>query len=187
MHGEHRPDPHLANEVRSASRWPGVLGGRRRGAIQATRKQGLRMKLALPPRRPRKPRSCRGAGNGASDRPCCARSGVDEAVDALVGDHLAAGLARQPAGDLFGDQPHFRRVDYRTAQEGLPLQACALPAPCSPSADPHSSACSRAACPSLRFISREIVDGERSRAAAICRIEHPSARESGNLAPLIQK
>jgi hypothetical protein len=28
--------------------------------------------------------------------------GVDEAVDALMADHLAASLAREPAGDLFG-------------------------------------------------------------------------------------
>src|ERR1044072_9258760 len=55
--------------------------------------------------------------------------GVDEAVDALVGDHLAAGLARQPAGDLFGRPTALQTVDHRTAQEGLPVEAGRRPAP----------------------------------------------------------
>lgn len=34
--------------------------------------------------------------------------GIDEAIDALVRDHLAPPFAREPAGDLLGDQPRLR-------------------------------------------------------------------------------
>ncbi|MHC2332441.1 hypothetical protein ACVIW0_001730 [Bradyrhizobium sp. USDA 4454] len=63
------------------------------------------------------------AVRGASDL------GIDEAVDALVGDHLASMLDGQPAGDLFGRPATAKAIQHRAAQDGLPFEASARPAP----------------------------------------------------------
>src|ERR1700730_2506361 len=57
--------------------------------------------------------------------------GVDEAIDALVGDHLAPVFAGQAAGDLFWRPAACEPFHHRTAQAGLPFEATARPAPCS--------------------------------------------------------
>src|SRR5579862_2059867 len=55
--------------------------------------------------------------------------GIDEAVDALIGDHLAPVLAGQPAGDLLGRPATAKALQHRAAQAGLPFEASARPAP----------------------------------------------------------
>jgi len=55
--------------------------------------------------------------------------GIDEAVDALVTDHLVAGLAGEPAGDLFGRPTLGEMLQDGPAQLGLALEARARPAP----------------------------------------------------------
>ena len=55
--------------------------------------------------------------------------GVDEAVDALVADHLAAGLAGEPAGDLLGRPAAGETLSHGAAQPGLAFEARARPAP----------------------------------------------------------
>ena len=60
---------------------------------------------------------------GASDL------GVNEPVDGLVGDHLAAVFAGQPAGDLLGRPAPTQAFQHRAAQAGLPFEAYARPAP----------------------------------------------------------
>jgi hypothetical protein len=55
--------------------------------------------------------------------------GVDEAIDTLVGDHLAAVFAGEPACDLFGRPATSEALQHRTAQVGLPFEAYARPAP----------------------------------------------------------
>ncbi|MHC2338437.1 hypothetical protein ACVIW0_007726 [Bradyrhizobium sp. USDA 4454] len=60
---------------------------------------------------------------GASDL------GVNEAVDGLVGDHLAAVFAGQPARDLLGRPAPTKALQDRAAQAGLPFEAYARPAP----------------------------------------------------------
>ena len=55
--------------------------------------------------------------------------GVDEAVDALVGDHLAAVIFGQPACDLLGRPAQGKALQHGAAQGGLPGQARAHPAP----------------------------------------------------------
>jgi hypothetical protein len=55
--------------------------------------------------------------------------GVDEAVDALVGDHLVSVLAGQSASDLLGRPAAARALQHRAAQAGLPFQARARSAP----------------------------------------------------------
>ncbi len=55
--------------------------------------------------------------------------GIDEAVDALVADHVAAGLAGQTASDLFGGPAAGERLEDGATQVGLPFQARARPAP----------------------------------------------------------
>ena len=53
--------------------------------------------------------------------------GVDEAVDALVADQLAAGLAGQPAGDLLGGPTSGKAFQNGAAQVGLAFEARARP------------------------------------------------------------
>jgi hypothetical protein len=55
--------------------------------------------------------------------------GVDEAVDAFVADHFAAGLAGEPASDLLGRPSALEPPEDGAAQVGLPFQARARPAP----------------------------------------------------------
>src|SRR5262245_64779920 len=45
--------------------------------------------------------------------------GIDEAVDALVTDHLVAGLAGEPAGDLFGRPTLGEMLQDGPAQLGI--------------------------------------------------------------------
>jgi hypothetical protein len=54
---------------------------------------------------------------------------VDEAVDALVADHLAASLAGEPAGDLLGRPAFGQALTDGAAQVGLAFEARARPAP----------------------------------------------------------
>ncbi|MGY2990969.1 hypothetical protein ACVI1K_008316 [Bradyrhizobium sp. USDA 4508] len=54
---------------------------------------------------------------------------IDEAVDGLVGDHLAPVLAGQPASDLLGRPAAAKALQHRAAQAGLPFEASARPAP----------------------------------------------------------
>jgi hypothetical protein len=75
--------------------------------------------LALAARQVAPPAEVRGAGE----------LGINEAVDALIGDHLAAVLASQPAGDLLGRPAPAKTFQHRTAQAGLPFEARARPAP----------------------------------------------------------
>jgi hypothetical protein len=55
--------------------------------------------------------------------------GIKEAVDALVGDHLASVIFGQPAGDLLWRPAHRKTLEHSAAQGGLPGQARAHPAP----------------------------------------------------------
>jgi hypothetical protein len=55
--------------------------------------------------------------------------GIDEAVDALVADDLAAGLAGQPSGHLLRRPALRQAVENSAPQGGLPFQARARPAP----------------------------------------------------------
>jgi hypothetical protein len=55
--------------------------------------------------------------------------GIDEAVDALVTDHLAAGLAGEAAGDLLGRPTLGETLEDGSAQLGLAFEARARPAP----------------------------------------------------------
>jgi hypothetical protein len=55
--------------------------------------------------------------------------GVDETVDALVADRLVPALAREPAGNLFGGPTCGEALENGAAQDGLPFQARARPAP----------------------------------------------------------
>jgi hypothetical protein len=75
--------------------------------------------LALAARQIAAPAEVRGAGD----------LGIDEAVDALVGDHLATVLAGQAAGDLLGRPALAKAFQHRAAQAGLPFEARARPAP----------------------------------------------------------
>src|SRR6185503_11375428 len=54
---------------------------------------------------------------------------VDEAVDALVGDHLAPMFASEAAGDLFRRPTACEPFHHRAAQVGLPFEARPRPAP----------------------------------------------------------
>ncbi len=54
---------------------------------------------------------------------------IDEAVDGLVGDHLAPVFASQSASDLLGRPAPAKAFHYRAAQVGLPFEASARPAP----------------------------------------------------------
>ncbi|MGY3692084.1 hypothetical protein ACVIGA_002164 [Bradyrhizobium sp. USDA 3240] len=54
---------------------------------------------------------------------------IDEAVDGLVGDHLVPALAGQPAGDLLRRPTSAKALQHRAAQDGLPFEASARPAP----------------------------------------------------------
>jgi len=55
--------------------------------------------------------------------------GVDEAVDALVGDHLATTFTGKPARDLFGRPAAAQARQNLAAQAGISLKARAFPAP----------------------------------------------------------
>jgi hypothetical protein len=55
--------------------------------------------------------------------------GIDEAVDALVGDHLAPLLALEPAGDLLRRPAACEPLHDGGSQAGLAFQSAALPAP----------------------------------------------------------
>jgi hypothetical protein len=55
--------------------------------------------------------------------------GVDEAIDALVADHLAAGLACEPACDLLGRPTPGKALEHGASQVGLAFEARARPAP----------------------------------------------------------
>jgi hypothetical protein len=55
--------------------------------------------------------------------------GVDETIDALIGDHLAALLALEPAGDLFGRPPACEPLNDGCSQALVSFQARSLPAP----------------------------------------------------------
>ena len=75
--------------------------------------------LALAARQVASPVELRGAGELS----------IDEAVDGLVGDHLAPVLAGQAAGDLLGRPAPAKTLQHRAAQDGLPCEASARPAP----------------------------------------------------------
>src|SRR4030095_4484062 len=55
--------------------------------------------------------------------------GIDEAVDALVADDLAAGCAGEAAGDLLGRPTLGETLEDGSAQLGLAFEARARPAP----------------------------------------------------------
>ena len=55
--------------------------------------------------------------------------GVDEAIDALVADDLAASFAGEPSGDLLGRPAAGQTLQDSAAQAGLPFQPRARPAP----------------------------------------------------------
>jgi hypothetical protein len=55
--------------------------------------------------------------------------GVDEAVDALVANHVVAGFAGQSAGDLLGGPAAGQTIEDSTAQGGLAFEARPRPAP----------------------------------------------------------
>src|SRR5215469_325867 len=55
--------------------------------------------------------------------------GVDEAVDGLVGDHLATAFAGEPTCDLLRRPAPPQAFQHRAAQVVLPCEACARPAP----------------------------------------------------------
>src|SRR5260370_26789886 len=55
--------------------------------------------------------------------------GVDEAVDALITDHLSANLAGEPAGDLFGGPACGEALENGAGQVRPPFQGMARPAP----------------------------------------------------------
>jgi hypothetical protein len=54
--------------------------------------------------------------------------GVDETVDAFIGDDLAPVLAGEPAGDLLGRPTPAKPLQNRATQLGLPFEARARPA-----------------------------------------------------------
>ena len=101
--------------------------------------------------------------------------GIDEAIDALVGNHPAALLACHPAGDLLGRPTACEPLNDGCSQAPIAFQARSLPAP-GPGLLLGAVDLYPTWAPRLRFSSRETVDGERSRAAAICRTELPLAK-----------
>jgi hypothetical protein len=78
----------------------------------------------LPPLRPQNPRQ-------VMPPAVVLRAGdltVDEAVDALVADHFAPGLALQADTDLLGRPAFGEPLGHCAAQVGLPFEARARPA-----------------------------------------------------------
>src|SRR5262249_50869013 len=55
--------------------------------------------------------------------------GVDEAVDALVADHPAAGFAGEPASNLLGGPASGQTLEHSAAQGGVAFEASPRPAP----------------------------------------------------------
>src|ERR1700710_2012631 len=54
--------------------------------------------------------------------------GIDEAVDALVRDHIAAPFALQPAGDLLGRPPACEPFNDGVSQALIAFESGSLPA-----------------------------------------------------------
>jgi hypothetical protein len=61
--------------------------------------------------------------------PGAGKLGIDEAIDALIGDHLAALFELEPAGDLLGGPSACEPLNDGCSQALVTFQARSLPAP----------------------------------------------------------
>ena len=150
---------------------PGSGGRKRWGAVlPGAAGGGCGWRRCRPGARASPGATWRGGGSDARPGPAwCGWSGVDEAIDGLVGDDGLARLPPEPASDLLWRPAVFEAGEHPRTERGIPVETGAAPAP-GAGLPGHSGAGSPAG---GRYCgSRAMVDADPE---LICRSEAPWA------------